>query len=436
MRHKVNRYILKNKMRVLLIPITGIDIVSVGIFVKVGSRYETDKNNGISHFLEHLMFKGTKNYSSEKLFNELDNVGAIYNAETGFEYTNFYITGHSDYIELYLDILIDIFINATYKDKDIETERGVIDEEINMYKNDIEDIMNDGINRIMFNNSSLKYPILGTKKTLDRLTRKDIVQFRKNFYVPERSVLIVAGSFGKYDKDQLFKFIGPKLNEMPMGNTEHIMPISDTEIQIEPRIIKIKYKTSTPYTCICYKSQSVFSSYLEEYDLIANILTSGSSSRLYNILREKLGISYLTNAENISYQYEGIFCIYTYADSKSTNRVIDYILQEINSLVEKGISEEELNKAKQIRVASLSLSLQTPFDIMSYHGMNEIDYRIGSVNIDKLIRTKMSSKIEYIMSIDLNTINGVIRNLFNREKLNIIIVGDTKGKLSFNIPQI
>ena len=99
-------------------------------------------------------------------------------------------------------------------------------------------------------------------------------------------------------------------------------------------------------------------------------------------------------------------------------------------LVEKGITEEELHKAKQIRVASLSLSLQTPYDIMSYHGMNEIDYRIGSVNIDKLIRTKISSKIAYIMSIDLNTINGVIRNLFNREKLNVIIVGNTKCKIS------
>lgn len=154
-------------MRILIVPIQTIDIVSVGIFIKVGSRYETEKNNGISHFLEHLMFKGTKNYSSNRIFNELDNVGAIYNAETGFEHTNFYINGHSMYIKLYLDILTDIFIKSVYKEKDVETERGVINEEINMYKNDIEDIMNDAMHRTVFTNSSLKYPTLGTKKKFE-----------------------------------------------------------------------------------------------------------------------------------------------------------------------------------------------------------------------------------------------------------------------------
>ncbi|VBB18399.1 hypothetical protein YASMINEVIRUS_862 [Yasminevirus sp. GU-2018] len=430
MRHKVYRTILKNKMRVLVIPMSGFDICSVGIFVKVGSRYETDKNNGISHFLEHLMFKGTKNMTSEKIFNELDNVGAVYNAETGFEHTNFYINGHSDYIQLYLDILIDIFVNATYKDKDIETERGVINEEINMYKNDIEDLMNDSLNKLMFANSSLKYPTLGTKSSLAKITRKDIMNFRKNFYVPERSVLVVAGSLGSLDREKLLKYVEPKLEELTVGNTEQIMPISDTEIQIEPIVRHIKYKTTTPYTCICYKSQSIFSSYLEEYDLIANVLTAGSSSRLYNTLREKLGLSYMTNAENISYQYEGVFCINTYTDYKNTNKVVNLILQELANLAEKGITEEELSKAKQIKIASLTMSLQTPHDIMAYHGINEIDYRVGSVNIDKVVRTKISSRISHIMAIDLNTINGVIKNLFNREKLNIIIVGGTTSRLS------
>lgn len=430
MRHKVYRTILKNKMRVLIVPMSGFDICSVGIFVKVGSRYETDKNNGLSHFLEHLMFKGTKNMSSANIFNELDNVGAVYNAETGSEHTDFYINGHSDYIRLYLDILIDIFIHATYKDKDIETERGVINEEINMYKNDIEDLMNDSLNQLMFQNSSLKYPILGTKTSLSKISRKEIVNFRKNFYVPERSVLVVAGSLGSYDREKLLKYIEPKLEELSMGNTEQIMPISDTEIQIEPNIKHVKYKTTTPYTCICYKSQSIFSSYLEEYDLIANILTAGSSSRLYNTLREKLGISYMTHAENISYQYEGVFCIYTYTDYKNTKKVINHILQELSNLVEKGITEEELNKAKQIKISSLAMSLQTPRGIMMYHGLNEIDYRVGSVNIDKIIQTKISSRITHIMDIDLNTLNGVIKNLFNREKLNIIIVGGTMSKLT------
>lgn len=235
--------------------------------------------------------------------------------------------------------------------------------------------------------------------------------------------MVIAGSLGDLDREKILRYISPTLESMGMGNTEHIMPISDPTVQVMPVITHVKHKTTTPYTCLCYKSQSIFSSYLEEYDLIAHILTTGSSSRLYNILREKLGISYMTHAENISYQYEGAFCIYTYTDYRNSKKVIDYILKEIDSLVEKGITEEELSKAKQIKISSLSLSLQTPYDIMSYHGMHEIDYRIGSVNIDKVIRTKIRSKIDYIMNIDVNTMNMVIKSLFPREKLNLIIVG-------------
>ncbi len=370
------------------------------------------------------MFKGTKNMSREKIFDSLDNVGAMYNAETGAEHTMFHIHGHGDYVMTYIDILLDIYANSVYKDKDIETERGVIYEEINVYKNDIQDIMNDCIHKIMFDNSSLKYPTLGTKKTLTKITKKDLMHFRRTFYVPERTVFVIAGSFGTYDKDKILKYITPILEDVQMGNIDHIMPISDPVIQIETRIHKVKYKTTTPLMCICYRSQSIFSTHHDVFDIISHILTSGSSSRLFNALREKLGISYMTYTENIYYQHEGAFCIYAYTDYKTVNKVMINILQEINILVEKGIDEEELNKAKQIKLTSLAMSLQTPYDIMMYHGMNEIDYRVGSVNIDKLTRTKLSARIQHINEIDLHTVNVVIKNLFRPEKLNIFVVGN------------
>jgi predicted Zn-dependent peptidase len=413
-------------MRVLMIPLANVDIVSVGMFVKVGSRYESDDNNGISHFLEHLMFKGTKKYPGNKLFHTLDNSGARYNAETSYEYTYYYIYGHGDNLDVYLDVLLDIYENPTFRDEDIKTERKVVFEEMNMYKNDIDDFLHNKIHSTMFTNSPLKLPILGTRKTLKQINRKEITRFRKRYYTPDRTVLVICGSF---DKDKAFEKYKNQLDSIKSCSCDIYIPIADPPIQTEKHLYKWIDKGTVPSAAICYRSSSFFSKYADHYDILSDILTSGSSSRLFTLLREKMGVAYNVESENITYHYEGLFCIYLSSDRKHFSKAIDALLNEIAQLVDKGIKEEELEKAKKIRISSLMLNLQTPTDLMSYHGINEVYYRIGNIDVDKQYRTKISGRIENILAVKVDDINNLIKDLFSQEKLNIFVAGDSKYKM-------
>ena len=175
------------------------DTVSIGIFVRVGSRYENDETNGISHFLEHMMFKGTKHFPSNTLVSNLDNVGASYNAETAYESTSYYISGHKDNIDLFIKIICDIYRFPLFREDDVIVERNVVVEELNMYKDDPHDIINDMIHEKMFQNSALKYSVIGTKKNIMSFTRNDLVKFQKKYYVPDRTVIVIAGNFEKVD---------------------------------------------------------------------------------------------------------------------------------------------------------------------------------------------------------------------------------------------
>lgn len=422
MNHKIYRNTLDNKLKTILIPIEHSDTVAVGIFVKVGSRYETEHNNGILHFLEHMMFKGSRHYSGNSISEKLDSVGAIYNAETSHESTSYYIYGYKTDLELFIKIIIDIYANPVFKEEDIITERGVVYEELNMYKDDPQDLLDNYIHEMIFSNSSLKLPILGSKKILSTINRKDLISFRKKYYVPERTVIIVSGNF---DKKKIYDLLKSRLSKLKNGNHDIIIPIQDPIIQTkeEQYIIEKSDSTQTIIT-LAYRSHSYFSSYSDIYDIIADVLASGSSSRLYNLLRNKMGVTYFSYAENVSHTYEGIFSINLSVDSRRVKEVIEKVREEINKLIKKGITLQELEKAKKIRITAFALGLQTPQDLMKFYGMNEIMYNIGAIpqHVNNT-RINVKTRIEDYKSIELSTVNAVIKNLFVDDKLNVFILG-------------
>lgn len=428
MNHRVYKKILQNKMTILLIPMDTSDTVSIGIFVRVGSRYETEETNGISHFLEHMMFKGTKHFPKNAIPENLDNVGASYNAETSYESTSYYISGHKDNIELFIKIISDIYRNPLFREDDVIMERGVVVEELNMYKDDPYDIINDMLHEQMFSNSSLKFPVIGTKKNIMSFTRNDLIKFRETFYVPDRTVIIVTGNFGKYDRSDVFQMIKKKMNNVPINKEEILMPLKDQPIQMKPTI-KIKEKKDIAQTNIifAFRSQSCYSKESDIYEIIGNILSTGSSSRLFNLLRNKLGIAYLTTAYNYSYTYEGAFVIQVGADNKRVDEAINKVLEEINRIkLDKGISEgsitkEEVEKAKKIKITAFSLGLQTPLDYMSYYGSEELQ-RMGNSDVVNH-KYDIKSRIAEYESITLEKVNVVIKDLFRPENLNIIVYG-------------
>jgi predicted Zn-dependent peptidase len=421
MNHRVYRKILKNNMRVLMIQSESVDTVSVGIYVKVGSRYETEENNGISHFLEHMMFKGSKNYPGNMICEMLDNVGAKYNAETSHEMTCYYINGHKNDLELFIKIITDIYSNSLFRDDDIITERGVVLEELNMSKDDNTDMMYDCLHENIFTNSSLKYPILGNKKTISSFTHKQLMSYVKKFYVPERTVFVISGSF---KKDKVFPILEKKLGKIPNGTHDIIIPIQDPPIQIKPVIIQKEIKDiSQTQIIICFRSHSIYSIYSPVYDIIADVLSSGSSSRLFELLRNKLGITYHSEAENLSYTYEGIFTIHMAVDNKRVDEAIKKVLDALKNLLTKGITKEELEKSKRIRITAFSLGLQSPMEILSYYGTQEIIYQTGTVPTEYRKRISVKDAIDSYQSVTLDVVNKLMKNLFTPEKLNIFIYG-------------
>ena len=409
-------------MRIILIPVDHTDTVAVGVFVKIGSRYETEHNNGISHFLEHMMFKGTKIYSSSIISQSLDGVGAMYNAETSQEQTSYYIYGHKNELDLFIKIIMDIYMHPLFKESDII--RGVVYEELNMYKDDPADNINDIIHDSLFSNSSLKFPVLGTKKNLSQITRKDLFSFRKKFYVPERTVFVVSGDF---DRKKIMPMLENKLSRAKKSSCDIIVPIQDPAIQTKMEINVITKKDiAQTLIVIAFRSHSLYSIYSDVYDLIGDILTSGSSSRLFNLLRNKLGASYFSYSTNMAYSYEGVFTINIGADNKRVDEIIVKILEELYKTAKKGVTKEELEKSKKMRTTAFALGLQTPQDLMNYYGSNEILYRVGSTPKHIQVKTNVKNRIKSYNSIDINMINNVISDLFVENKLNIFVYGILK----------
>ena len=184
---------MSNGMKVLMVKTNSQNLVSVGMFVKAGSRYETPENNGIAHFLEHMTFKGTKKRNAKKLNEDLDAVGAQYNASTSYEYTHYDIHGLSRDVNLFLDVIVDIYYNPIFKDSDIKTERRVVIEELKMYQDKHDRVLEEIINSKLYANTSLEMPIIGTIDNIKKFTKKDLEDFRTKFYSHNNSLLVVCG---------------------------------------------------------------------------------------------------------------------------------------------------------------------------------------------------------------------------------------------------
>ena len=424
MDHTIYRKTLHNKMKILLIPIKETDTVSVGIFIKVGSRYETEHNYGIAHFLEHMMFKGTTHLQTSTISNQLDSVGARYNAETSYESTNYYIYGHKNDSELFVKVIADLYLNPLFKKDDIRVEKGVVIEELNMALDDANEKVHEMMYSHIFSNSTLGIPIIGTKKNILGYKRRDIIDFRKKYYIPEKTVFVVCGNFHKNKILKLIIKLFKKVkqsNKLSIGN-DLLFPLN-VPIQTKPYLEIVKKKIAQTSLLFAFRSHNIYSDREEVYDIISDILTSGSSSKLFVLLRNKLGAIYFCSAYNMSFTYEGVFVIHVGVDNKRVDEVINKIMEELSNMKKNGITQEELEKAKKIRITSFSLSLQTPQDLLSYYGSQELIYRID--NIPEHINHKIDIKnhISYYDKITVKQVNDVINELFRPENINIFVYG-------------
>ena len=408
---KPKSFKLKNNIDVVsfLMPFT--ETVTVLTLVKIGSRYEEERLQGISHFLEHLFFKGTKKRPTTiEIAHELDNMGAEFNAFTSKEYTGFYITAASKYIDIILDILSDILLNSLFKEEEIQKERGAVIEEMNMFQDTPMRYIGDVFEELLYGDTPLGRKVIGAKKTLNNMKRDDFINYFKENYNSQNIVISIAG---KFENLNLEKFLG----NIKRGKKSEYEKYTDN--QKIPQVFIMDKKTDQAQVAIGYKTFSVFDKRRTILDVLATILGGGMSSRLFTEVRERRGLCYFVRTFAEHYLDQGYIGTFSGVTLNKIDKAIKIILQEHKKIIKYEISPKELNKAKEYIKGKFLLSAEGSYDIAHFIGM------------EKLILDRVISIEDYfkeIQGVTTIAIKKIAQEIFIPEQLNLAIIGPFKNE--------
>ena len=400
---------LNNGLTIIAEEIPYLKSISMGIWFRSGIKTEENYIDGVSHFIEHMMFKGTKNRTSKQLVAEIENLGGVINAFTGRECTCYYVRLLDEHLNIGIDILSDMILNSKFDEKDIEREKSVIIEELKMYEDSPEDLTYDILLEKVYNNKGIGKNILGSKESIKSMNRDAILDYFEKFYVPENTVLSICGNF---DFEETVKLIEDKFEnwhgEKPDYNLQN-------EI-FNPCIVKKDRDYEQTNLAICFECENIGSSSNDVYtiDIINNVLGGSSTSRLFQRIREDEGLVYSIYSEQEFYRDKGELGIYASMSTENLEDVYRLITEEIVSLNEKGITEEELKNSKE--------QLKGEFML----GMESTESRMNAIGKYMLITGKVETLedvIEGLNSITMDDINRVISDVLDINKMGVCVVG-------------
>lgn len=360
----IQRYTCGNGLRIVTEKIDSVRSVAIGIWVGTGSKYENEANNGISHFLEHMFFKGTKTRSAKEIAETFDEIGGNVNAFTSKEYTCYYARVLDQHAPIALDTLTDMFFNSTFDKEEIEKEKNVVIEEISMYEDTPDDLVHDLISRASFADHSLGYSILGTEDVLRSLTRDDLISYIDQRYLPENTVITVAGNFD----DSLIEMI--KVRFSHFTRPDH--PVKIKQPPFVANAIAQHKATEQAHFCLSLPGYQIGHEDVYSLILLNNVLGGSMSSRLFQEIREERGLAYSVYSYHSAYKETGTYTIYTGTAPEHVGQVFDIVTHLLHDVAEKGITDKELKKGKEQLKGSLMLSLESTNSRMSRLGKNEL----------------------------------------------------------------
>lgn len=405
---KVDVRKLKNGIPVLMENIENINTVSLGIFVKTGAKDEKVIEDGVSHFLEHMMFKGTTNRSAKDISEEIDNEGGMINAYTSRETTVYYIQMLSERLTKGVDILADMFLNSTFTDENLEKERNVIIEEIRMYEDIPEEVIHEENIRFALGGPQGKN-VLGTVESLKKIDRKILSEYFYERYCPENIVISVAG---RIKEDELFN----QLNET-FGNLKGSEKTRDIDykMSINNGEHLIKQETNQIHLCFNTKGVSLLDKYKYPVAIIINVLGGNMSARLFQKIREERGLAYSVYGYSSSFEEGGLFTIYAGTTKENYKEVLDLIKEEFEDIKENGITEYELQKSKNQFLSMFTFGLESSKGKMNRMANSYMLY--GEVK-------DVEESIEKVESITLEDIKEAAKEIFNEKYYSQTILGD------------
>lgn len=340
--------------------------VCVGIWVKVGSRNEEEKQNGISHFIEHMFFKGTRKRTTRDIAFEIDSLGGELNAFTSRETTTFYVKVLDEHMEKALDLLTDVFLNSVLNREEIEKEKGIIFEELHLIEDTPEDYVHDLFNKHIWGKSRLSQPVLGSKKAIKGFTRDNLTEHIKKHYTIKNIVIACSGNFRE---KALIQNLNASLGRIRRASA----PAMDTCPEFRGKVHVTTKKLSEVHICLGLRGIPLASEDRYHMFLLNTILGAGVSSRLFQEVREKRGLAYSIHSFNISYFDTGAWVVYAGTDRKHADEVIDIMVNEIRGLP-GSLCREDLEKSKKQLKGNLVLALESTNSKMINIARQEIYY--------------------------------------------------------------
>lgn len=405
-----SRCVFKNGLTLLLVPTPGSIATTFMVLARAGSKYETKTMNGISHFLEHMMFKGTETRPSAlQISSELDGVGAQYNAFTGHEMTAYYAKVKNEFGLRALDIISDLYLNPIFDEKEIEKEKGVIVEEINMYEDLPQRKVQELFLQCVYGDQPAGWPIAGSRENVRSFGREDFLRYRKAHYVPQATVLVVAGGF---EPREVISFLRKQFSHVFAGAKSPKKKVIDS--QAKPRELIFSKESDQTHLVLGFRAFSLFDRRKYVLQVLTDVLGGGMSSRLFHRIREEMGAAYYVRASDDLYSDHGFLSMSAGVTHAKAKDVLRAGLQEFSRLCKEKVSEKELVKAKDHIIGTFSLSLETSDEVALFYATQEI----LSMRLQR-----PEEAIQKIRAVTAEDMRGVARTLFRANRLNFALVG-------------
>jgi len=405
---------LDNGLRIVIQKSEYVKTCSLGVWVASGSCYETPETAGTSHFIEHILFRGTKTRSALDIAVEMDEIGGILNAYTAKEMTCFYAHTLSEHMPKALDIICDMIANPRLSEDDIELEKGVIKEEIAMYEDSPEDLCADVYYENIWAGSMLSSNILGTPQTVDSVTKSSLEKHLAKFYVPERMVISFSGNFDEEEAIRICKNYFSLLENTGFN-------ISPVTAEYHAGITRIKKDFMQNQLILGFPGISLTDKRRHTVSLISSILGSASSARLFQRIREELGLVYSVDSACVSHLGTGVFIVCMGLSEKSEKKAVTEALKIIAEFPET-VTEKELLRAKEQTVASFVMSLESVSSLASRNGRNVLLY-------DKVISEE--EVIEKIRAVTLDDLKITARDLLDISKISLCTAGKVASEKTY-----
>ncbi|MCA1030122.1 insulinase family protein [Bacillus timonensis] len=394
----VNRYTCQNGVRIVLENIPTVRSVAIGVWIGTGSRNENAENNGISHFLEHMFFKGTTTRSAREIAESFDSIGGQVNAFTSKEYTCYYAKVLDEHASIALEILADMFFNSTFDEDELKKEKNVVLEEIKMYEDTPDDIVHDLLSKASYENHPLGYPILGTEKTLDGFNGDKLRQYMKENYIPENVVISVAGNIQDTFIKDIENYFGSFETNYSKG--DYVSP------SFHSNKVSRKKETEQAHLCLGFNGLQVGDKDIYSLIVLNNILGGSMSSRLFQDVREQRGLAYSVFSYHSSYRDNGMLTIYAGTASNQLDILFETIQDTLEKLKSEGITSKELKNSKEQMKGNLMLSLESTNSRMSRNGKNELILKEHR-SLDQII--------EKINAVNEDSVNHLSNRIFTND---------------------